>query len=109
MDTKDYLFTYFAIVDKAAHSIPNYDKVIFNDMSKNNQKFAAIVNKYRDTDWGQVTDKIFIELLHEGVFTGTVDDDGDIIISNVTPLTYEILDQAKHCLLYTSPSPRDTR
>lgn len=36
-----------------------------------------------------------MELLHEGVFTGTVDDDGDIIISNVTPLTYEILDQAK--------------
>lgn len=36
MDTKDYLFTYFAIVDKAAHSIPNYDKVIFNNMSKNN-------------------------------------------------------------------------
>ena len=95
MDTKDYLFTYFAIVDKAAHSIPNYDKVIFNDMSKNNQKFAAIVNKYQDTDWRKVTEKIFMELLHEGVFTGTVDDDGDIIISNVTPLTYEILDQAK--------------
>lgn len=95
METRDYLFTYFAIIDKTARSIPSYDKVIFNDMSKNNQKFAAIVNKYDDLDWHKLTAKIIRELIQAGVFTGTVDDDGDIIISNVTPLTYEILERAQ--------------
>lgn len=95
MDTQDYLFTYFAIIDKAASSIPTYDKVIINDMSNNNQKFAAIVNKYDAPILTATTAKIFKELLQAGVFTGTTDADGDTIISNVTPLTYEILEQAK--------------
>ena len=90
MNTDDYLFTYFAILDKTASMIPTYDKIVTMEMLKHNQKFAAVAEKYDQETMDKVARQIFIQLINERVFRGPIADD-EIIISNTTPLAVEIL------------------
>lgn len=90
MNTDDYLFTYFAILDKTASMIPTYDQVVLNDMQKSNQKFMGIAKKYDSETFTRTVHQIFVQLINERVFQGTIAKD-EIIISNTTPLAVEIL------------------
>lgn len=90
MNTDDYLFVYFAILDKTASMIPTYDKVVMTEISKHNQKFADTIAKYDQATIDETTRQIFTELVNQRIFQGTVNQD-EIIISNTTPLAIEIL------------------
>lgn len=94
MNTDDYVFTYFAILDKTASMLPTYDKVVEMDMIKHNEKFAATIKKYDQEIVDKTMRQIFVQLINERVFQGTIAKD-EIIISNTTPLAVEILQRVQ--------------
>ncbi|MGM9892223.1 hypothetical protein [Limosilactobacillus sp.] len=90
MNTDDYLFTYFVILDKTASMIPTYDQVVVHELVKNNQRFTTVTKKYDQATVDQTIHEIFVQLINGRIFQGNIAKD-EIIISNTTPLAVEIL------------------
>lgn len=90
MNTDDYLFTYFVILDKTASMIPTYDQVVVHDLRKNNQRFTTVTQKYDQATVDRTIHEIFVQLVNGRIFQGNIAKD-EIIISNTTPLAVEIL------------------
>lgn len=101
MNTDDYVFTYFAILDKTASMLPTYDKVVEMDIIKHNEKFAATIKKYDQEIVDKTMRQIFVQLINERVFQGTIAQD-EIIISNTTPLAVEILQHVQDPLFWAA-------
>ena len=85
----------------------SYDILLNNKtrVVKNIFKVAQVVEKYQN-NISSSYEYIIQEDIGDKTFTNTVDRYGNIIGAEIFGLNL-ILEPKEHCLLYTSPSPRD--
>lgn len=92
MNVDDYIYVYFKVIEKAAELCPTTDREVVSNIS--DERFYEIVQKLGQEKMTQQLRNMFIELVKEGVFRGTLAKQL-IIIQSVTPVGYSVLEESK--------------
>lgn len=94
MDVDDYMYTYISVIKVSAEMFPTTDQKVVYQLSSKDRHFYEIVQKIGEERMAYQLRQLFIELLNNGILSGT-ETKQLIIINAVTPLGYSILEASK--------------